>query len=515
MLLLASCAQINPLSGGERDEFAPAIDSAGTHPYNGQLNFKDDQIVIKFDEFIRLVSPNDNILITPQPEVKPLITSKNKKLKIQFMEPLADETTYSINFNRAIADITEKNDSIFQFVFSTGYFIDSLSVSGTITDGFTNKPEKNFLLALYPHSDTISFEELPLKSKPMYIGQSDEYGEFELNYLKGGKYYLFAIQDGNKNLLLDGGEKLAFHPHRIDLISPTRAIQMKSYSIKDTVCRIQDKRFNYPGKLEIILSSEADSFDVKSTMPLLQEETDRKDSLIYWLSSNPTSKMRFYTMLNGELDTIRPVYKGVPDKVEIVDLSIQSNAVQGYLLPNENLILETKEPIDFLNPDLVHFYSADSQEVQIDYAIKNVRYMECSTAGTQATFVEIDSMGLTSVFGNSNQRKISVSFENREEDYFGSVTILVDSLVQEKILVELLENGKVINDTVPYGKSMRFDKLEPTNYQLRLIFDEDGDGKWSSGSIIDKKEPEKVIYYKGEIKVKSKWEKEIEWSIQY
>ena len=86
LILISACAQVTPLTGGPKDTHAPRIDSAKTNPYNGQLNFDGSEIQMKFKEYIKLKNPNDNILITPQQTVAPIITSKNKKLSIVFQE---------------------------------------------------------------------------------------------------------------------------------------------------------------------------------------------------------------------------------------------------------------------------------------------------------------------------------------------------------------------------------------------------------------------------------------------
>ena len=181
-----SCAQTSPLSGGPKDQFAPEIDSAKTHPYNGQTNFADDQVRMKFNEYIKLNKPNDNILIFPLMEEKPTIEAKNKRLTITFNEPLQEKTTYIITFNNAIQDITESNDSVFQYVFSTGNYIDSLQVFGSVRDAFTNQLQSEVLVALYPKDLEANFDSIPLKFKPTYLAQTNESGRFELNYLKDG-----------------------------------------------------------------------------------------------------------------------------------------------------------------------------------------------------------------------------------------------------------------------------------------------------------------------------------------
>jgi hypothetical protein len=203
VLVIAGCAQINPLHGGAKDNFSPSIDSAGTYPLSGQTNFKSDKVVIKFSEYIILNNPSDNIIITPQLEMKPEISAKNKKLTIEFQEPLADSTTYTISFNHAVSDITEKNDSVFQYVFSTGTYIDSLNVTGRITDAFTNQPNEGFLVGLYGVDTEAEFDSVPAKDRPIYIAQTNKSGNFQMNYLKAGEYYIFAIDDENRIVKLD------------------------------------------------------------------------------------------------------------------------------------------------------------------------------------------------------------------------------------------------------------------------------------------------------------------------
>ena len=514
-LFVASCAQINPLSGGEQDTSAPKIDSAKTTPHNGQLNFTDDEVTIYFDEFISLSNPNDNIIITPQQKVRPEVSSKNKRLRIKFMEPLQENTTYSIAFNRAITDITEKNDSIFQFVFSTGDYIDSLSVSGKLTDGFTNEAEKEFLVALYPADSAYSFDSIAYKIKPTYISQSDESGRFQLNYLKEGNYYLYAIKDDNRNLKLEPSEKLGFYtsePIRLD--SVIRDVEIKTFRLENADCEIKNKEFTYPGQVKVTFTNEPDTFSISTSIPLLQETTEENDSLIYWLRSNPTASMKFYTQLNGELDTVKMIYKGVPDAKASRALKVENNVKVGRLLPDERLRISFSEPIDSFDTNVITL-TKDSIPVEWSYEIDNYRHLEIIPSDTGEMEIRIDSLGITSWYGNQNEETIRIIFENYDKDYFGSLIINLDSLVNENILVELINTKGELVQTTEYAKRMVFEELEPVDHQLRLIFDSNGDGEWTGGSLKEGRIPEKVIYFSGNMKVKSRWEKEIDWNIKY
>ncbi|MBD3638298.1 MAG: Ig-like domain-containing protein [Crocinitomicaceae bacterium] len=482
-------------------------------PYNGQVNFAGNEVKMKFTEYIRLNNPSENIIIIPQLENQPDIEAKNKKLTITFNEELEENTTYTITFNGAIQDITEKNDSVFQFVFSTGDYIDSLSVTGQVKDAFTNKPLKEILIGLYPKTLEANFDSIPLKYKPTYLGQSDQAGTFQLNYLKSGVYYLFAIEDRNRNLLYDKGEGFALLAEKEFKLGPDETPDFDLRSFKETSKEIylEDLNFTFPGRVEVILSNPTDSFSISSNLPLLQEETGQRDSLIFWLEKSPVPKMKFYVELKGEKDTIRPVYKKIPDDIETVKLTQKNNIKKGKLLPQENLQFTFSEPLLDIDLNAVHFYDLDSQEVKIDSFQMNLRTLEFNTAGSDAHRIVIDSAALVSFYGRVLDKELSFTFENEPADYYGSLIVTMDTTFSMPVIVHLLDNNGDAIDTVDFNQKMIFSELIPGNYQLRLIFDVDKNGEWTTGSLADGREPEKVIYNKETIKVKSKWEKEFDW----
>ena len=56
-----------------------------------------------------------------------------------------------------------------------------------------------------------------------------------------------------------------------------------------------------------------------------------------------------------------------------------------------------------------------------------------------------------------------------------------------------------------------FQYLKPDTYYLRLYIDADENGKWTTGSWEDKRQPEAVYYYPQSIQTKSNWDFEEEW----
>lgn len=516
LLLLVECAQINPLVGGPDDDYSPAIDSSGTFPLNGQINFGGNEVVIKFNEYIVLNNPKENIIITPQFNIPADVDAKNKKLTISFNEPLTENTTYTISFNHAVQDITEKNDSVFQYVFSTGNYIDSLSISGRVTDAFTNQPGEGYLVGLYRVETEVQFDSIPIKDRPIYIAQSNKSGQFKMNYLKAGEYFIFAIQDQNKNLKLDGTERRSFlMSERIRVGEENEIIELQSFKPETGEAKVTTVKFDYPGRLEFILSNEPDSFAVNAAMELIQENTERKDSLVYWLSKSPEKGMSFVVSVNEKPDTIKPLYKGLPTGKEVTVLNFTDNLQVGKLLPNQLLEITVSEPVDSIYSTGIHFMTADSVEVEaVDFDVQNVRTIRFDSLSPTIALLKIDSGAVVSCFKHVNAKPYWASLKVLEPDYFGTLILNIDTVFQQAVFVDLLDEKNKVISSVPFSNQLIFNEIIPGKYQVRIIFDDNGDGKWTTGSLIEKRNPEKVIYNKELIDVKSNWEKEVDWVIQ-
>lgn len=202
-----SCAQVGSPSGGPRDEDPPRV--LESEPPNYSIRFEAKKIQITFDEYIVLDNVNQELIVSPPMEEKPEVKLKKKTLIIEFEEALKENTTYTFNFGNAIKDLHEGNKlQNFEYVFSTGEVLDSMSVRGILKYAETlEKPKDPFTIMLY--SDLR--DSVPLTEIPLYVGRSDDSGVFSVNNLRPDEYKVFALMDGNNNLLFDlPSEEIAF-----------------------------------------------------------------------------------------------------------------------------------------------------------------------------------------------------------------------------------------------------------------------------------------------------------------
>ncbi len=174
-----------------------------TTPENYSTNFNAKEIKIYFDEYIKIQNLQKNLIVSPPmepgPEITPLGTA-SKYITIKIHDTLSPNTTYAFNFGESIIDNNESNPyPFYRYVFSTGSFIDSLSVNGTITDALKRNAEEFVTVMLYEVDSTFT-DSVIYKRKPNYVTNTlDSTTTFKINNLKAGNYLMVALKDENSN----------------------------------------------------------------------------------------------------------------------------------------------------------------------------------------------------------------------------------------------------------------------------------------------------------------------------
>ena len=55
--------------------------------------------------------------------------------------------------------------------------------------------------------------------------------------------------------------------------------------------------------------------------------------------------------------------------------------------------------------------------------------------------------------------------------------------------------------------------IDKGKYKVRVVYDLNGDKKWTPGDYDSKRQPEPVSYYPTDIEVKANWEQIFDWNI--
>ncbi|MGH2575352.1 MAG: Ig-like domain-containing protein [Ignavibacteria bacterium] len=196
--LLSSCANQLPPGGGEEDREPPKVTII--YPKPNTLNFKDDRILIKFNEYVDRRSFQEALRISPQIKEEISFDWSGKEVEVNFPVPLRKTNpnkTFVVTINSALKDIRGNSlDRPITFAFSTGNKIDKGAINGKV---YNNYNRVITLLAYDITENDYKFNpELKLAD---YISEAPSSGEYTLSNLAPGKYRVIAVDDEDRNLL--------------------------------------------------------------------------------------------------------------------------------------------------------------------------------------------------------------------------------------------------------------------------------------------------------------------------
>ena len=238
-LFIGSCANQGAPEGGPYDTQPPRLLQA--NPSNKATGVRSRRLVLNFDEYIKLSSDQDKIIVSPA-QLKPArITTSGHSVIIYLEDSLRPATTYSFYFDDAISDNNEDNAlEDFSYLFSTGDKVDSMQVSGRVVDALTYEPIGDLLIGAY-HPGQMSASTLAQRTFP-YVSKSNKMGRFTLRGLPDSTYLVFATKDNDRNYRYnEPSEGLAFSAkhYRTSLKDSLRTDTLRIDSIvrRDTLHR--------------------------------------------------------------------------------------------------------------------------------------------------------------------------------------------------------------------------------------------------------------------------------------
>ncbi len=363
----SSCAQQQPLGGGPRDTFPPNLITELSTP-NFQTNFEKKDIQLVFDEYIELRDVIKQVVVSPPlqyiPKVKRVKGFKTAEFQFNEEEVLKEGVTYAINFGESIKDLTEGNEvENLQFLFSTGDYIDSLEMSGTITDVLTGDPIPDALFMLYENfADTVVRTE-----KPYYFGKADNDGNFTIKYLKAGAFKGFALEDQDLNYLFNiPKERIGFTLDSIIINDSTETtIQIQLFEENTTLGKPKMEASTYGF---VKMGFKRPPYDATIDYDVVGQEMYKEtegDTIRYWYNLQDSLDWNFYFHRDTLVDTLQ--VRALARNTTALALTRERNAEDKIPLnPFKPLPLTFNHPIKNLDTSLVNFRKLTIQQPAID-----------------------------------------------------------------------------------------------------------------------------------------------------
>lgn len=554
-LLAPSCANTStPPSGGPRDTIPPVMVESEPLPNATMISTlpKKNNIVVTFDEFVVLKDPLTNFFLSPPTEKKIQSRIKGKSVVFSFEDTLQANTTYCIDFGEGIVDNNEGN--IFPrmtFAFSTGEYVDSIYTSGTVVDAATMFPKEKITILFHTDpSDSAVFNLLPVAA-----AKSDKWGYFTVRNIKPGAYRVFAIEDLNNNNKYDPGEEsVAFLDSLFvadSVMRPDRP-ELLSYDIKDTAgimsrpSAIQLNLFKELSTKQFIRDNKRltkRSAYIKFNAPYVQIDSlliegipDEKvirefnvlqDSLTLWLNVQEEIKdtLNFrikYMKTDDSLQKLVSVWedfkmmpyekryeknrfgKNVEKLDTVAKFKVDAN---GETIEQEGITITFDYPLIKAPLDSIQYYHITAKQqiapekFTITQDTANIRKYHLKQIGDFMPGYEYVMKIPHRIFYDINglpcdSTEVKVTLPN--DDKLSTLILSMENVDGNYIIELISERRDKIFRTFRVDKntSLHFPYLKKGKYSIRITEDKNCNGILDTGSLLKRRQPEKVILYK-------------------
>lgn len=225
-----------------------------------------------------------------------------------------------------------------------------------------------------------------------------------------------------------------------------------------------------------------------------------------------------------EADTVITDAFGVPQPKDFLNFNLNSGTVDVYA----PLVFVSDQPIDTILPGTL------TLEMQVDTVWNKIpvgemvpdsldpllkRILPVAWNPGSKYRITVDSAAVTGIYGVWN-KPIKQEFSVKSLDEYSNLVFNVTGLgadstgVTPAAYIELLSgDDKPMRIAPVINGRAEFKYLNPSTYYARLFVDSNNNGKWDTGNIAAKLQPEEVYYYNKKLQLKKNWDIEQSWDI--
>jgi hypothetical protein len=448
------CANIVPPQGGPRDTIPPVL--LKSNPGDSARNFTGNKIVFYFDEFVDVQDVQNNLLVSPMAKINPVVDYKLREITVKLKDSLEANTTYTLDFGKAIKDITEGNImKDFRYTFSTGAYIDSLELEGSVVMAETAKPDSTMIVMLHTSKDDSAVA----KEKPKYIARLDGKGKFHFKNLPAKTFYIYALKDeGGMRRYMNEKQAFAFADQPVVLQGKNEPVNLYAYAKKEPAVVVMDD----PGSGKPKPAAGAEK-RLKFQTNLSNNQQDLLGDLTLnfetALKRFDSTGLRLYTDSSYQPVTVLTMLRDSLSRNITLQTTWQENTLYNMVLDKE--------------------FAEDSA-------------------------------------GRKLFKTDTISFVTKKKADYGSLKIRFRKLELDKNPVVQLVGGQGTVKSFPLtATEFNLALFNPGDYEVRILFDDNKNGSWDPGQFFgSKRQPEKVILIGRKVTIKPNWTNEYDIDVQ-
>ena len=278
-------------------------------------------------------------------------------------------------------------------------------------------------------------------------------------------------------------------------------------------------------------STRSDSLWTDPWAYTLLQANPTRDTLVYWLTDSLAIRQDsiFLEMtylksdslynLVPQTDTISAIYRAPrmtqkakeaqEKKARERKLDLKSNAKDKFEV-YDTLCVVSAFPIDSIYTDSIRLYEKqDTLLIDKPFTLrqKDVMSFQIIAPLQQGKQYELhlDSAAVRDIYGVASDKKKFTLKLKTAEDY--STLLIRLPNYDPRIRLQLLsEKDQPVRELPAREEGTKFEYLTPKTYYLRLYFDLNGDGRWTTGDWITKRQPEPVYYFPAKLTLRANWD---------
>ncbi|MFC1728833.1 Ig-like domain-containing protein [candidate division KSB1 bacterium] len=538
--LMFSCAVQGRPQGGPEDTLLPTVISV-VPPDTSTAVSVDLQLEIQFSERMNKPTVESAIFISPVPSTVPEYSWNKNRLIVRFTELLDIDRTYVINIGTNAEDTRRNNlAESYTWAFSTGDSLDKGQFYGRVHGA---EPLSGLLVWAYPLDGGSDPD--PFLMPGDYITQTGEEGGFRFSYLKEGRYRIFAVSDGNKNMLyesfadriaiptgdIDVGPTLNALPYRFQHVQYD-TVGPRIYSVEAANRHVLQTSFSErvtpetatSGHFRILAYPSGDI--IQDAVKAVIQPPEAETSLIIYIenlspgsdyqleindisdaSGNTVTQLRDSSTVfraSEDPDTTRLLITGTSPPDSSIDISVNSSFILQFNSPvtfdEQNQFVNLTDSLD--NEIAFRLSHVSPARIEIDPVEPLESLMEYT--------LTVDTLRLRNLSGmylhdeKENRRYITRDIR-RTGELTGSVRLSgEDPGIPLLVLIEAESSGgdsSMVRLDSP--GEFTFAGLLPGNYRLWAYSDLDENGTWSSGTLRPFQHSEPFTVYEGSIAIRA------------
>ncbi|MDY2942464.1 MAG: Ig-like domain-containing domain [Paludibacteraceae bacterium] len=278
-------------------------------------------------------------------------------------------------------------------------------------------------------------------------------------------------------------------------------------------------------------STRADSLWTDPWAYTLLQANPTRDTLVYWLTDSIAIRQdtiylemtylksdSLYNLV-PQIDTVSAIYRAPrmtqkakeaqEKKARERKLDLKSNAKDKFEV-YDTLCVVSAFPIDSIYTDSIRLYEKqDTLLIDKPFTLcqKDVMSFQIIAPLQQGKQYELhlDSAAVRDIYGVASDKKKFTLKLKTAEDYSTLLIRLPD--YDPRIRLQLLsEKDQPVRELPAREEGTKFEYLAPKTYYLRLYFDLNGDGRWTTGDWATKRQPEPVYYFPAKLSLRANWD---------